>query len=155
MTRSFAFYKEERMPRKITKATADEKMSKPTPAKKQISNVRKLKLLITVIDRSKTLFYVDLLEQFEVNVQMVLYGRGTANSQMLDLLGLAETDKSVIISYIREDKVKEALETLEEKFQKVKNGKGIAYTVSLDSIIGVSMYQLLSNDRTVKEGEKR
>ena len=31
-------------------------------------------------------------------------------------------------------------------------GKGIAYTVSLDSIIGVSMYQLLSNDRTGKDG---
>ena len=128
----------------------------PRPAsKKQVSSVRKLKLLITVVDRSKTLFYVDLLEQFEVNVQMVLYGRGTANSQMLDLLGLVESEKSVIISYIREDKVKEALETLDEKFHKVKNGKGIAYTVSLDSIIGVSMYQLLSNDRTVREGDRK
>ena len=115
----------------------------------------KLKLLITVVDRSKTLFYVDLLEQFEVNVQMVMYGKGTANTQMLALLGLIESDKSVIISYIREDRVKDALDTLEEKFHKVKNGKGIAYTVSLDSIIGVSMYQLLSNDRTIKEGEKK
>ncbi len=139
------------MPRKVTNPTLDEK----TPSKKEVSSVHKLKLLITVIDRSKTLFYVDLLEQFEVNVQMVLYGKGTANSQIRDLLGLTETEKSVIISYIREDKVKEALETLDEKFQKVKNGKGVAFTVSLDSIIGVSMYQLLSNDRTVKEGDKK
>ena len=137
------------------KNTVDEKSNKPVPAKKQVSDVRKLKLLITVVDRSKTLFYVDLLEQFEVNVQMVLYGKGTANSQMLALLGLAETEKSVIISFIRRDKVKEAMETLNEKFHKVKNGKGIAFTVSLDSIIGVSMYQLLSNDRTVKEGERK
>ena len=137
------------MPKKTTTPT-DEKAS----AKKQVSSVRKLKLLITVIDRSKTLFYVDLLEQFEVNVQMVLYGKGTANSQIRDLLGLTETEKSIIISYIREDKVKEALETLDEKFHKVKNGKGIAYTIGLDSIIGVSTYQLLSNDRTEKEGKK-
>lgn len=143
------------MPRKIIKNTADDKAGRSAPTKKQVSSVRKLKLLITVVDRSKTLFYVDLLEQFEVNVQMVLYGKGTANSQMLQLLGLAETEKSVVISYIREDMAKEALATLEEKFQKVKNGKGIAYTVSLDSMIGVSMYQLLSNDRTIKEGEKR
>jgi len=137
------------MPKKGTKNAADEKGGKQT------SGLRKLKLLITVIDRSKTLFYVDLLEQFEVNVQMILYGRGTADSQLRDLLGLAESDKSAIISWIREDRVKEALETLDEKFHKVKNGKGIAYTVSLDSIIGVSMYQLLSNDRTGKEGEIR
>ena len=117
------------MPRKTT--ATNEK----APAKKQVSSVRKLKLLITVIDRSKTIFYVDLLEQFEVNIQMVLYGKGTANSQIRDLLGLTETEKSVIISYIREDKVKEALETLDEKFHKVKNGKGVAFTVSLDSIM--------------------
>ena len=123
----------------------------PAPQKRQVSSVRKLKMLITVVDRSKTLFFTDLLEQFEVNVQMVLYGYGTASSQMRELLGLAESDKSIIISYIRNDKVKEAMETLEEKFHKVKNGKGIAFAVSLDSIIGVSMYQLLSNDRTVKE----
>ena len=84
-----------------------------------------------------------------------MYGRGTANSEMLNLLGIAESDKAVIMSYIREDKVKETLDTLNEKFHKVKNGKGIAYTISLDSIIGVSMYQLLSNDRTLKEGGKK
>ena len=112
-------------------------------------------MLVTVVDKSKSIFYVDLLEQFEVNVQMVLYGRGTANSQMLDLLGINEIDKAVIFSFIREDKIKDAMETLSEKFKTVKNGKGIAYTIALDSIIGVSMYQLLSNDKTVKEGGKK
>ena len=135
------------MPRKAIKSAAESNKSK--------SAVRTLKILIKIIDRSKTLFYVDLLEQFEINVQMVLYGKGTANSQMRDLLGLVEAEKSVIISYVREDKVKEALEVLDEKFHKIKNGKGIAYIISLDSIIGVSMYQLLSNDQTMREGEKK
>lgn len=121
--------------------------------KKQVSNVHKLKMLVTIVDRSKTLFYADLLEQFEVNVQMILYGKGTANSQMIALLGLVEQDKSIILSYIREDKIKDALDTLSEKFKKVKNGKGIAFTIALDSIIGVSIYQLLSNDKTGKTGE--
>ena len=143
------------MPKKEVKNTVSEKVSKPKTTKKQVSSVRKLKILITIIDRSKTLFYLDLLEQFEVNVQMVLYGRGTANSQMLNILGLVESDKSAIISFIREDMVKSALETLNEKFIKVKNGKGVAYTIPLDSIIGVSNYQLLSNDKTVKDGGKK
>ena len=132
------------------KSNKVENENKSTKIKKEISNVKKLKMLVTVIDRSKTLFFIDLLEQFEVNVQMVIYGKGTANSDMLNLLGLVESEKSIILSYINEDRVKDALETLNEKFHQVKNGKGIAYTISLDSIIGVSMYQLLSNDRTVK-----
>ena len=102
------------MEKEITKATR----KRSTSNKKEVSNVKKIKMLITVVNKSKALFYTDLLEQFEVNVQMVLLGRGTANSEMLNLLGLAETDKAVIISYIREDKIKDALETLNEKFNK-------------------------------------
>ena len=34
--------------------------------------LKKLKLLVTVVNRSKALFYTDLLEQFEVNMQMVI-----------------------------------------------------------------------------------
>ena len=86
---------------------------------------------------------------------MVLYGRGTANSEMINILGIVEQDKSVIITFIQEEKIKEALDTLSDKFNKVKNGKGIAYTIPLDSIIGVAMYQLLANDKTIKEGEKK
>lgn len=142
------------MPKLEIKKIVGRRDTKTASAKKQSSNVRKLKILITIVDRSKTLLYLDLLEQFEVNVQTVLYGRGTANSQMLDILGLVESDKSAIISWIREDKVKEALEAIGEKFSKVKNGKGVAYTIPMDSIIGVSSYQILSNDRTQKDGGK-
>lgn len=143
------------MAKKVITENKSKKTATKSTAKKQTSNVHKIKILVTVVDKSKSIFYVDLLEQFEVNVQMVLYGRGTANSQMLDLLGINEIDKAVIFSFIREDKIKDAMETLNEKFKTVKNGKGIAYTIALDSIIGVSMYQLLSNDKTVKEGGKK
>ena len=143
------------MPKNLTLKLPVKKPEKNNNGKSQVSMVRKIKMLVTVVDRSKTLFYLDLLEQFEVNLQTVLYGKGTANPQLLDFLGLIESDKSVIISYIREDKVKDALETLQDKFNTVKNGNGIAFIVPLDSIIGVSAYQFLSNDRTIKEGGKK
>ena len=143
------------MPKRLIEKLTGKKEVKSSNTQREVSSVRKIKMLVTVVDRSKTLFYLDLLEQFEVNVQMVLYGKGTADSEMLNLLGLAESDKTIILSYINEDRVKVALEMLEEKFHKVKNGKGIAFTITLDSIIGVSMYQLLSNDRTIKEGVKK
>jgi hypothetical protein len=143
------------MPKRLIKKLTGKKDIVSTEPKKEISNVKRLKMLVTVVDRSKTIFYQDLLEQFEVNVQMILYGKGTANSEMLNLLGLDESDKAVILSYIKEERVKDAIDTLNEKFHKVKNGKGVAFTIALDSIIGVSMYQLLSNDRTNIEGGKK
>lgn len=128
---------------------------KKTKSKKTVnSSIKKLKLLVTVVDRSKTLFYTDLLEEFEVNMQTVIYGTGTADEALLNYLGFANSDKAVILSFVREDKVKSILETLAEKFEKIKNGKGIAFTIPLKSIIGVSIYQFLSNNRNIKKEEK-
>ena len=118
------------------------------------SGVKKLKLLVTVVNRSKALFYQDLLEQFEVNMQLVIYGNGTATSDILHYVGLAEQEKAIILSCVKEDCVKDIMETLEEKFEKVKNGKGIAYTISMQSIIGVAIYQFLSNNQTIKKEVK-
>ena len=125
---------------------------KKTTKKTKTSDIKKLKLLVTIVNRSRTLLFLDVIEQFEVNMQLVLYGKGTANSEMRDLLGIVETDKVILLSFVREDKVQDVLETLKEKFEKIKNGKGIAYTIPMTSIIGASIYQFLSNNRmTTKE----
>ena len=148
----------------IHAATKAENNAKSTSLKQELTKseiknttgkmIKKLKLLVTIVNRSKALFYTDLLEGFDVNMQMVVNGKGTASSEMLMYLGLAETEKAVIFSIIREDRIKEIMDTLEEKFNKMKDGKGIAYTVPLKSVIGVSVYQFLSNNQISKKGEK-
>ena len=132
-------------------------MAKKTINEKNDINqgIKKLKLLVTIVDRSKALYYTDLLEQFEINMQMVIYGKGTADRDMLNLLGLTDNDKAIILSVVREENIKDILETLAEKFEKIKNGKGIAYTIPMKSIIGVSIYQFLSNNKTLKKEEKK
>ena len=110
------------------------------------SAIKKLKLLFTVVDRRKGEFYLDVLGQFDVNFQMTLGGLGTANSDLVELLGL-EPHKAVILSVIREDTVDDVMNCLEEKFRTVRNGKGICFAVPLASVIGVNLYQFLSDNR--------
>ena len=119
--------------------------AKSVPERTSMSAPDKMRLLFTVVNRNKTEFFVDILQSFEINMQLVLSAQGTANDQIMNLLGLTENDKSVIVSVIRRDKVKDALEMLDEKFKTVKGGKGIAYTVPMSSTIGVAIYQFLSN----------
>ncbi len=114
------------------------------------SAIKKLKLLVTVVDRNKGEFYCDVISQFEVNCQMVLGGMGTASSEVVDLLGL-NINKAVLFSIVREDRTDEIMNCLEEKFETIKNGKGIAFCVPLSSVIGVNLYQFLSNNRQKKE----
>jgi len=110
------------------------------------SAIKKLKLIFTVVDRQKGEFYLDVISQFEVNCQMVVGGLGTASSEIIELLGL-NNHKAVILSVAREDMVPKIMNTLEEKFETVRHGKGIAFAVPLSSVIGVNLYQFLSNNR--------
>ncbi len=116
------------------------------------SAIKKLKLLITVVDRGKGEFYLDVLSQYDVNCQIVVGGKGTVNSEVLNMLGLNNM-KAVLLSVIREDRVDEIMNCLEQKFATIKNGKGIAFAVPMSSVIGVNLYQFLSNNR-LKKGEQ-
>ena len=109
---------------------------------------KKLELLFTVVNRQKAEFYMDLLQSFDVNMQLAMIAHGTAKTEMLNYLGLVDTEKVVIISVIRNDAIKPALKALEEKFATIKNGKGIAFTVPMTSTIGTAIYQFLSNNRS-------
>ena len=115
------------------------------------ADIKKLKLLFTVVDRAKAEFYLDFISQYEVNCQLVVPGMGTANSQFVDMLGL-NLHKAVVLSVVREDRVDGLLNRLEEKFVTIKNGKGVAFAVPLSSVIGVNLYQFMSNNR-LKRGE--
>ena len=113
------------------------------------SAIKKLKLLFTVVDRPKGEFYLDVISQFDVNCQLILPGMGTAASELLELLGL-EPHKAVILSVVREDLVEGVMNCLEDKFRTVRNGKGVCFAVPLASVIGVNLYQFLSDNRMGK-----
>lgn len=103
----------------------------------------KLMLLVTVIPRNKADFYLDLIQSFEVNMQLEVSAFGTANRSFgfLD----SEREKQALFSVIREDNADNALAALEDKFNSIRGGKGIAFTIPFESMVGVAAYKFLSN----------
>ena len=112
------------------------------------SAIKKLKLLVTIVDRNKGEFYLDVISQFEVNCQMVMNGLGTAQSDLIELLGL-NIHKAVILSVVREDMTGAVMNTLEDKFQTIRDGNGVAFAVPLSSVIGVNLYRFFSDRREI------
>lgn len=103
----------------------------------------KLMLLVTVVNRKKAEFYIDLLQSYEVNLQLDVSAFGTAPQGLQYVT--TDPEKQVIFTVIRQDKIKSALNKLEEKFETIRGGKGIAFTIPFTSTIGVSVYQFLTN----------
>ena len=106
-------------------------------------SMNRLKILVTMVNRAKADFYMDHIQSFGVNMQMVFYGRGTASQEVLTAIGLVDSERAVILSVIGEDKLKAALESIEEKFNTIAGGKGINF------------FNFLSNNRkAVRRNEK-
>lgn len=135
--------------RKLPKNVAKAKRANPNTV---TSN--RLKLMITVVNRNKTDFYADLIQSFDVNMQVIALAKGTADAKTLRLMGLADSDKSVILSVIQENKLQDALDTLSDKFKTVRDGNGIAFTVPLTSVIGTRLFGFLSNNKSIVKEEK-
>lgn len=130
--------------KKNEKKTRHNSHGTPKSGQKQLAPPS-LTLLVTIVNREKADVYLELLRFFDINLQLATAARGTASSEMLRYLGLTDSSKTVIFSVVREDTADEALKFLSEQFGKIKNGKGIAFTVPMSSVIGVSAYRFLGN----------
>ena len=112
----------------------------------------KLELLVAIVNAPKVRYYTNLIQSSEANLQLVVQASGTSEKAILNYLGLNQDTRQAIFSVVRQDKVKDLLELLDEKFSTVKDGGGIAVTVPLSSIIGALTYGFLSDDkRTIKQ----
>ena len=113
----------------------------------------RLVLLVTVVNKGKGTFFADFLKTFDVNMQMSFVGRGTARSDLIELLGLKDDRRSIIFSVLRAGRTDAVLAALEERFRSVNDGTGIAFTLPLSSVIGRLSYGFLSNEpRLAGEG---
>ena len=140
-----------RLRRRISRSAKAE--AKQAPRSNTVT-ANPLKLLVTVINRSKTEFYADLIQSFGVNLQAIVLAEGTADANMLRYLGLTDTSKSVILSVVQQNRLPEALDMLDRKFRTVRDGKGIAFTIPLTSVIGTLLFGFLSNNKSVVREEK-
>ena len=139
---------------KEIKKTVNSKLKRGKETKENVAPI-KLKLLVTVVSKNKAEYYLDLIQSHEVNMQTLVLANGTADKNTLRLLGLTDSEKAVIFSIIKGDKVPEALAQLEEKFKTVKGGNGIAFTIPFTSVIGTLIYRFLSNNRAQVKEEKK
>lgn len=131
------------LPKSGKKTTSKRKKTSPKPTYSEVT----LEMMITIVDRKKAEYYVDLIQSFNVNMQFTALGEGTADKKMLEYLGINDSEKAVIFSIVKSDEIEEIFNVLDNKFKTIKNGKGIAYTIPLSSLIGSSVFAFLSDSR--------
>lgn len=107
-------------------------------------NTKPIKLLVSIVNRTKGEKVEELLQEIGITYHLICLGHGTANSDILDYLGLGEIDKDIVFSVVECDKINVALNTLNEKLHFKKDGNGIAFTIPINSVGGPITLKILT-----------
>ena len=107
-------------------------------------------MVVTIVDRGKCEKVVELCRSEGVPIHLVSLGHGTARTEMLDLLGLGETQKDTIISFVPEYTVCPLLERLADGMKMRYPGKGISFAVPVSSV-SAKMYRTLTEHTPPKD----
>lgn len=114
----------------------------------------KLYLMTTIIDRNVGKKYSNLYKDEGLQVMFITLGAGTASGDMLDYLGLENTEKMVVFSVLEKEGWKQTKKDLQQKLQIDAPGGGIAFIVPLSSIGGKRTLQFLTAGREFQKEEE-
>ncbi len=101
-------------------------------------------LIFSIVSRGKGENIIDLMKEKDININVKCQGRGTATSGILQMFGLGATEKDIVLSFVKHERAAEVLEDISEKMDFAKPGKGIAFTVPLESVAGPKALRVLT-----------
>lgn len=110
-------------------------------------------MMMTITKRSIGRRLDAIYERNGLSATFGILAKGTANSEMLDFLGMEVTEKLVMMSVVTDDMWKTVKKDLEKEIQIDVPGTGIAFLMPLSSIGGKKVLQFLINGQKFEEEE--
>lgn len=98
--------------------------------------VKRIELLITIVDRGLGNDVVEILRDSGVTFNMISPGYCATGSDIMDCLGLTDLERDLILSVVTEDKVKSVLNKIMYKFDLDVPGNGLAFTIPITGVSG-------------------
>lgn len=113
-----------------------------------------LKLFVVIVPYGQAGAIIKRLESMEAASSFIISAQGTGSKDIYDVIGLSDTKKQVILSVLKGENVPEFKRLLEERFSISRAAKGIAFSIKITSLVGVTIYKFLSNMQVVREKKK-
>jgi len=107
---------------------------------------RIIKLMVTIVDRGKGEKVAEICRGHHLYYHILCFGMGTANSEMLDYLGLGKTEKDFVITMGPRERLPSTVKEIAQQMQLHKPGRGIVFTIPLSSISSLFSQMLLREE---------
>ena len=93
-----------------------------------------MRLMVAIVDREKGKTVTNVLRDEHERFHFACSAMGTASSEILDLLGLGEEEKTVVFCISLHYRVANLMDVLSDKLRLKEPGHGIAFSVPLSGV---------------------
>ncbi|MDE7262500.1 MAG: hypothetical protein K2N78_10665, partial [Oscillospiraceae bacterium] len=94
----------------------------------------RLSLIMSIVERGCGGKLVKLYSKEQIFTHIRFEGKGTATSEILDILGLGRSEKDIILSIATRPAARMMLKRLDDELRGAAPGRGIAFTVQLEAL---------------------
>ena len=109
-------------------------------------------LLISIVERGQAAGLMELYRRYQVDCHYQSYGRGTVSSELLDILGLGESEREIVLSLASAARMRRLFAQLEQDVP--VRVKGIAFSAALSAVTaGLGAALLREGQSECGEGE--
>lgn len=93
-----------------------------------------MRLMITIVPKNKADAVVKVINEGMIHHHEIVLGRGTAPTEILEMLAMGERDKEVIFSIVDDQDIHMIFEDLDKEFDFKRSHFGVAFTIDIESI---------------------
>ena len=119
-----------KLPFKLPRFRGDNAAAAAPPAK----NLPRLKMVFFIVDWNKAPVITKAFEEEKVRFHFIFKGKGTASSEVLDIIGIGARDKAVVMCLEQDILIPVLLKEARKKLGFYSPGAGIAFTIPLSGI---------------------
>ena len=114
-------------------------------------NGQKVKCLVVIVNRDKGELVADICKQYQLYFTYGILALGTAGSDLLDYLGIGETDKELLFCCLPAWLEKEVMHKVAAETQIRKMGHGVMFTIPLSGISSLFQSKPMRRNRWNKK----
>ena len=122
-----------------------------------MANDSRMVMLLAIIRRGKGAQYIKALEEDDVVLHFQCVGDGTAPSEMIDILGLSNREKDIIISFATNKTAERIASTLTKNLGAMHSYQGLFMIISTNAFsrISAEIIKRNSNDSIKGGGDEK
>lgn len=113
-----------------------------------------MKLILSIVERGQGAAMLRLYRKRQVPIHIQCAGKGTATSEIMDILGLGSSEKDVLVSFAAASAAKKLLHDLDNELRGHTGGAGIVVSVPVSGLNSLIANLAAYHAENLKEKEE-